>query len=518
MSDESRWDVLPTWAWARAHEFSKVVGGGTPTKAKDPNNYSEDGVPWITPADLSGYSETYISHGSRNLSEKGFGSCSARMLPKGSVLLSSRAPVGYCAVAANDICTNQGFKSFVLHGKGISPEYLRYYLMGSKRYLESESSGTTFLELSGSRAEQLLFPIAPANEQKRIVSKIDELFSRIDEGGRALERVSKLVERYRQSVLKAAVTGELTSDWREQRKAAGEPVESGEALLARILTSRRQAWEQAELAKMQAEGVMPTDEAWKKKYKQPASPDATELPELPEGWVWASVQQLCFVDTGATPKRGTDKYFKDGTIDWITSAAVNESLIQSSAERITPVALRETNAKVFPIGSLIVAMYGEGRTRGKVSELGIAAATNQACAALLCGHLDAAVRTYVRTFFEKNYEALRTKAAGGVQPNLNLAIIKAISIPLPPLDEIRQINEFVAMRLSQVGTFAAEFPSWSKRSSALRQRILTCAFAGSLVSQDPADEPASRLLERTAAKRAESNSTAPKRGRKKKTA
>src|SRR5690606_19347072 len=93
-------------------------------------------------------------------------------------------------------------------------------------------------------------PLPPTSEQKRIVSRIDELFSRIDEGERALEQVSKLVERYRQSLLKAAVTGELTRDWREARKAAGQPIESGEALLTRILTARREAWEQAELAKM----------------------------------------------------------------------------------------------------------------------------------------------------------------------------------------------------------------------------------------------------------------------------
>ncbi|TWI06078.1 type I restriction enzyme S subunit [Luteimonas cucumeris] len=358
------------------------------------------------------------------------------------------------------------------------------------------------------------FALPPMPEQKRIVSKIDELFSRIDEGERALERVSKLVERYRQSVLKAAVTGELTRDWREARKTAGKPIESGEALLARILTARRQAWEQAELAKMQAKGITPKDDAWKKKYKEPAPPGTIDLSELPEGWVWTSVEQLCFVDTGATPKRGTEKYFKDGTIDWITSAAVNESVIRSSAERITSAAVQETNAKVFPIGSLIVAMYGEGKTRGKVSELGIAAATNQACAALLCGHLDAAVKAYIRTYFEKNYAALRTEAAGGVQPNLNLAIIKETVIPLPPLDEVREINEIVAARMSQVVAFVAEFPSWGKRSSALRQRILSHAFAGALVGQNPADESASALFERIAAERPASNTVATKRGRK----
>lgn len=290
MSDDIRWELPANWAWARAIEFASIVGGGTPRNAKSPDNYALEGIPWITPADLSGYRGIHIERGGRDLSAKGFESCSARMLPKGSVLLSSRAPIGYCVVSAIEMSTNQGFKSFVLDSDEIAPEFLRYYLIGAKQYLESEASGTTFLELSGSRTEQLLFPIAPAAEQRRIVSKIDELFSSIEEGERALERVQKLVERYRQSVLKAAVTGELTREWRYKHKSQ---LESGEALLARILKARREAWEKSELDKMKAKRQKPVNDNWKSKYKEPVPPDTYDLPELPKEWVWASVDQLC---------------------------------------------------------------------------------------------------------------------------------------------------------------------------------------------------------------------------------
>ena len=111
-------------------------------------------------------------------------------------MLSSRAPVGYCVIASNAICTNQGFKSLVLASKDFVPEYFRYYLLGSKRYLESAASGTTFVDFPDLELS-IYFPIALPAEQKRIVSKIDELLSRIDEGERALERVQRLVERYR---------------------------------------------------------------------------------------------------------------------------------------------------------------------------------------------------------------------------------------------------------------------------------------------------------------------------------
>ncbi len=353
-----------------------------------------------------------------------------------------------------------------------------------------------------------LISVPGISTQRRVASKIDELYSRVDEGERALERVQKLVERYRQSILKAAVTGELTREWRGQRKGK---LESGKALLQRILKARRETWQEAELEKMRAKGIKPEHANWKAKYREPTSPDIAALPELPDGWVWASVGQLCFIDTGATPRRGEPKYYEGGTIPWITSAAVNEATITRRAEMITQRALDETNAKIFPSGTLIVAMYGEGRTRGKISELRIDAATNQACAALLCAHLDDEVKTYLRTFFEKNYVALRSEAAGGVQPNLNLSILKGIALPMPPIEEMAMINRQVAERASHIAAMISDFGAWNKLSAALRQSVLREAFRGGLCHQDPADQPAAILLERIGAER--SQSSAPRRGR-----
>ncbi len=185
----------------------------------------------------------------------------------------------------------------------VAPDYLRLFLVQA-RYRQ-----TAKRNMQGAVGQQRVpadfiresaIPVAPANEQEHIVSKIDELFSRIDEGEQALQRVAKLVERYRQSVLKAAVTGEVTRDWRAARKRADEPMESGAALLARILKARRTAWEQAELAKLKAKGKTPPDDRWKQKYQEPAPPDTTDLPELPEGWVWASLSQLSWSSSYGT--------------------------------------------------------------------------------------------------------------------------------------------------------------------------------------------------------------------------
>lgn len=150
----------------------------------------------------------------------------------------------------------------------LDSDFLKYLLHNQDfvAFASSKSSGdrprVDIADISG-----YTFGLPPLNEQRRIVEEIDELFSQIEAGEQALEGAQKLLERYRQSVLNAAVTGELTRDWREQHK--GEP-ESGEALLKRILKARRKAWEQAELAKMHARGRPPTDDRWKQKYKEPA--------------------------------------------------------------------------------------------------------------------------------------------------------------------------------------------------------------------------------------------------------
>jgi len=197
------------WTSCEIGEVAKVVGGATPP-SKDPTNFDGDGgVPWITPADLSAYRGVYIRRGARNLSEKGFATCSAAMLPAGTVLFSSRAPVGYVAIAANPVCTNQGFKSFVLP-EGLDSRFVYYYLCHIRPIAEERATGTTFKELSGAAASRLPLQIAPTNEQQRIADKLDAVLARVDACCERLDRVPAILKRFRQSVLTAATSGKLT--------------------------------------------------------------------------------------------------------------------------------------------------------------------------------------------------------------------------------------------------------------------------------------------------------------------
>jgi type I restriction enzyme, S subunit len=278
---------LPSgWKLKTLGEIAEVVGGGTPS-TRDTANFGGS-IPWLTPADLSGYTSKYISHGERSISEQGLKSSSAKMMPAGTVLFTSRAPIGYVAIASTSLCTNQGFKSFVLK-EGVLPDYVYWWLKGNKELAESFASGTTFLELSGTKAKHLPIPIPPTTEeQEQIVAEIEKQFSRLDEAVTALKRIQANLKRYKAAVLKAAVEGKLTEQWRKDHP----DIEPAEQLLKRIIAERRAKWEAEELAKMMAKGIKPKDDSWKKKYKEPTGPDTANLPELPEGWVWASVAQL----------------------------------------------------------------------------------------------------------------------------------------------------------------------------------------------------------------------------------
>ena len=180
-------------------DIGKIVSGATP-KTKDVDNYGGS-IAWITPADLSGYTSKYISHGSRNITQKGYGSCSTHLMPRGTVLFSSRAPIGYVAIAENPICTNQGFKSIVPNDD-IDSEFLYYQLQYLRKKIQEKGSGTTFNEISGKVLGETDIVVPSLEEQSRIVAHIEELFSELDKAVDTLKTTKEQLEVYRQAVLK----------------------------------------------------------------------------------------------------------------------------------------------------------------------------------------------------------------------------------------------------------------------------------------------------------------------------
>ena len=247
-------------------EIAEIVSGGTPKT--NHAEYFGSGVPWITPADLSGYTDKFISRGTRDITQAGLENSGARLIPAGAVLFSSRAPIGYVAIAANPISTSQGFKSFVLHN-GILPDYVYYYLQHAKKFAIELASGTTFLEISSQKASQIPIPIPPFSEQQSIVSEIEKQFSCLEVGTAALRRTNLSLKRYRTSVLKAACEGKLVPTEAELAQQEHLDFESAETLLQQLLIERRVRWEAEQMLKMEAQGRLPLNNAWTAKYKEP---------------------------------------------------------------------------------------------------------------------------------------------------------------------------------------------------------------------------------------------------------
>ena len=212
------------------------------------------------------------------------------------------------------------------------------------------------------------------------------------------------------------------------------------------------------------------------------------------------VGSIARIGSGATPKRGRAEYWDGGTIPWVTSGQINDQYIREPAELITAAALRETNVKLWPNGTLLVALYGEGQTRGRCAELKIEATTNQACAAIVLNE-DIADRVYVRRFFDARYLSNRRLASGGVQPNLSLGLIRGLQIPLPQVAEQRRIVARIEEQFSAIDALRAAIERAQRRSASLRRAVLERAFRGDLVPQDPSDEPADLLLARIRAER-----------------
>lgn len=493
-NDESElhwdWPVPESWVWVRIAEVADVIGGGTPQTER--YEYWEGGdIPWITPADLSGYEKREISIGARNITKLGLENSSASLLPAGTVLFSSRAPVGYVAIAANPIATNQGFKSFVL-SNGILPEFVYYYLQRANYEITKLASGTTFPEISGRKAADIPLPIAPTREQKRIVAKLDALLSRISSGEAAARRALDRVQRYRLAVLDAAVTGELTREWRRTHA----PEETGAQLLKRLLGERRARWEEAERKRLSESKSLQNDK-WKLRYPEPNPPEVKELPTIPKTWKWASAGQLTEATrpiTYGVIKLGPEV---SGGVPILRSSDVRRlELKLDGVKRISRKIANDYERTYLQGGEILVTVRG---TLGGVvvvpSECaGYNISREVARLALLDQRSSQPLACFIASNLLQNWLNERTR--GVAYTGINIETLRLLPLPLPPLNEQIEITNEVNRRLRAAEDLTRTLRLQLERAKAIRQSTLRNAFLGNLVSQNPADEPAADLLER----------------------
>ena len=365
--------------------------------------------------------------------------------------------------------------------RALHPPLLRYFVMSpfvQHTFEEMQSGSTNQVELSKRAILVKEMPLPPLPEQRRIVEKIEMLFTQLDKGEEAVRQVQALLKRYRQSVLKAAVTGALTADWRAENR---DKLEHGRDLLARILDSRRETW------------------SGRGHYKEPVAPDTSGLPELPEEWVWATLAQLTSIKGGVTVDRKREPA-DPVALPYLRVANVQNGYLD--LREIKQIAVDRDKAEqcLLEPGDILL---NEGGDRDKLGRGWVWQGEIETCihqnhvfrARPVLEDTPSYFISYYANAFGQPFFMTRGKQSVNLA-SISLTAISGLPIPLPSFEEQREILRLVEERLQQVEVISRACETELVRSAALRQSILKQAFSGRLVPQDPADEPASDLLAR----------------------
>jgi type I restriction enzyme S subunit len=350
--------------------------------------------------------------------------------------------------------------------------------------------------------ESLEIPVAPSPEQQRVADAIDELLSDLDAAVDTIRGIQTALAPFRASVLKAAVEGTLTAGWRQQHRA-GEPAS---ALLARILVERRRRWEEDQLGKFAAAGKAPPKN-WKPKYKEPVPAETATRPALPEGWCWATMDQLAWASGYGTSQKCRET---NAGLPVLRIPNIIGGGVELADLKFAPPGYHEDERELVHVGDLLVVRTNGSRTligRGAVVRdgpgrpLSFASYLIRLRIAPLPNLLKWLAVLWESPYVRRWVEARAATSAG--QFNISLGVLATLPVPLPPDAEQERLADNVEDQLSVIDHLKAELEIKLQAAQGLRQSILRDAFTGQLVPQDSNDEPACELLQRIAAEREE---------------
>lgn len=450
ISEEEKPFELPEgWEWVRLGDIGETNIGLT----YSPNNIKETGTPVLRSSNI----QNGILDFTDLVRVSGMEIKSSSYVEDGDLLIcarnGSKALVGKNALI-NSLSEPMAFGAFMAIFRCNYNNYVKIFLDSPsfRRNLDGVDT-TTINQITQSNLKHTLIPFPPEMEQEKIKNTVFELISLCDQLEQhsltSLDAHQQLVETLLTTLTDSQNADELAGNWARisehfdtlftteasidalkqtilQLAVMGKlvPQDPNDEPASELL--KRIAQEKAQLVK---------DGKIKKQKPLPPISDEEKPFELPEGWEWCRISDISTVGTGATPSRDEPKYWLDGEINWVTSGETSKPFIKTTSECVTKKAINDTNVSIYPPGTLIIAMYGQGKTRGQITELLINAGTNQACAAIQLIANEDSHRKFIKIFFEKSYDDLRALASGGAQPNLNVAKISQTVIPLPPEHE-----------------------------------------------------------------------------------
>lgn len=336
----------------------------------------------------------------------------------------------------------------VVKADGLINDYLYYFIQGKYRLLNTKKKGTGTPHLNAELLKQSNISVPSIPEQESIVARIEEMFSELDAGVETLKKTKAQLAVYRQAVLKEAFEGRLTLNWRESHEDSSSISD------------------------------YKTIEIINPIYKDTAGDENEPFLFLPKEWLKLRIGDVFTVEVGSTPSRRIAEYW-NGSINWVSSGEVHFNHIYKTKERITETGLANSSTNVHPAGTIMLAMIGEGKTRGQAAILEIPAAHNQNTAAILVSSTPCPPK-YLYYYLQLNYEHTRRVGSGNNQKALNKERVRALRFPFPSFDEQREIVNEIESRLSVCDSIEQTVDAALQQAEAMRQSILKKAFEGRL--------------------------------------
>lgn len=518
---------LPSgWKWCKLSDLvedpkSDIVDGpfGSNLKASE---YVDEGIPIIRLQNID--RNKFKNQNIRYITEQKAQDLHRHNYKSGDIVITKLgAPLGKACIVPNFVDSGVIVADVVRLRPPINnfnKHYIVYAINSDvvANQLKVKTKGTTRPRVNLGHIRDVLIPYSPLPEQERIVAKIEELFTQLDAGVTELGQAKAQLQRYRQAVIKSAVEGELTREWRQAHQSELEPAEK---LLVRILSERRAKWEgeqwekeivraqkKTAQAKRKAAGrpsrisdlkseewenlpddeygsYLPKSDKWKEKYEVPTPPDTKNLPELPEGWVWTNVNQLGDV-TGGLTKHGSKRKSYPIDIEYLRVANVYANELRLDEIKTIKVQESELDRVMLMPGDLLIV---EGN--GSIDQIGRVAIWDGSIEP--CAHQNHLIKVrfepveigeYVLNWLLSNggrsQIMLVASSTSGLY-TLSLSKVSALAVPLPSLEEQNRMIDKIERRLSVADEIAKELDQALVRSERLRQSILKRAFEGRLV-------------------------------------
>ncbi|WP_452231772.1 restriction endonuclease subunit S [Lacinutrix sp. MEBiC02595] len=491
--DEIPYELPNSWVWVKLGEVGSLINGDRGKNYPSKEHYISEGIPFITARNLG---ERFLKHEALNyISEEKYNLLRSGQVQLNDILYCLRGSLGKCSIVEG-IEKGAIASSLVIVRvtESVDSVFLLNYFSSrlGKEMIYKHDNGTAQPNLSASNVKEFYLPLPPLEEQKEIVKVVETLFEEVEQleqltlariglkEGFAISALKQLttnnanqewaflqehfksffnettnIKKLRETVLQLAVQGKLTADWR----AKNPDTEDATILLKRIQEEKAQLIKDKKIKKEKALPKITKDEI---SY------------DLPEGWVWCRLGDISSIRVGATPKREIPEYW-NGNIPWISSGEVANNFILNTKEKITEKGLSESSVTIYPVGTVLVAMIGQGKTRGQTSILKIKAGTNQNVGGIIIFH-NYLISEYLWHYFLSRYEKTRSNAVGGNQPAINGTKLKMSAFGLPPIEEQKAIVEKVNTLMGLCDTLEQEVQQSQEYSEILMQSVLREVF------------------------------------------